>query len=69
MQTSFSRAAVLAAALSAALLLSGCGVKPTQLEPPPGTDPADVRDPAVKKAPPKDGAKPDKPFILDGLLM
>ncbi|MEJ8574896.1 hypothetical protein [Microbaculum marinum] len=60
---------LLAAGLSVSLLLAGCGIKPTQLEPPPGSDPAEVRDPAVKTPPPPDGVKPDKPFILDGLLM
>ncbi len=64
-----SRAAILAAALSAVLLLAGCGVKPAQLEPPADSDPGQVRDPKIKKAPPRDGEKPDKPFILDGLLM
>jgi hypothetical protein len=65
----FSRAAILAVALSSALLVAGCGVKPSQLEPPADSDPKEVRDPTIKKAPPKDGEKPDKPFILDGLVM
>jgi len=65
----FSRAAILAAALSSVLVLAGCGVKPSQLEPPADATPEEVRDPLVKKAPPPDGQKPDKPFILDGLLM
>ncbi len=56
-------------ALAAALLVAGCGVKPSQLEPPASADPADVRDPDLEKAPPPDGEKPDRPFVLDGLLM
>ena len=64
-----SRPALIAAALAAVLLVAGCGIKPGQLEPPAGSKPEDVRDPTAKKAPPKDGEKPDKPFILDGLLM
>jgi hypothetical protein len=66
---SANRVVLVAAALSAALLVSGCGIKPSQLEPPPGTDPAEVRDPTSELPPPKDGEKPTKPFILDGLLM
>ena len=69
MQMTFTRAAILAAALSSVLLLAGCGVKHAQLEPPADADPGEIRDPKVKKAPPPDGEKPDKPFILDGLLM
>jgi len=66
---SFNRALLLAAGLSAALFVAGCGVKPSQLEPPPGSDPAEVRDPILELPPPPDGEEPDKPFILDGLLM
>ena len=55
--------------LAAALLVAGCGVKPAQLEPPASADPADIRDPETEKAPPPDGEKPDRPFVLDGLLM
>jgi hypothetical protein len=68
-QSRIWRATVLAASLSVALLVAGCGIKPAQLDPPPNANPADVRDPAAKYPPPKDGEKPDKPFILDGLLM
>lgn len=66
---SVNKAFLLAAGLSAALLVAGCGIKPSQLEPPADADPAEVRDPLEKRAPPAEGEKPDKPFILDGLLM
>lgn len=59
----------LAAAVAITLLVAACGVRPTTLEPPADADPAEVRDPLAAKVPPKDGEKPDKPFILDGLLM
>ncbi|WP_436643776.1 hypothetical protein [Microbaculum sp. FT89] len=65
----YLRAAILGAAATAVLLLAGCGVKPSQLQPPADTEASEIRDPNIKKAPPKDGTKPDKPFILDGLLM
>ena len=68
-QMPFIRAAILGAVVSTAFLLAGCGVKPSQLAPPEESKREDVRDPYVKKAPPKDGQEPDKPFILDGLLM
>lgn len=69
MQNFSPRSALLAAALSAVLMLAGCGIKPSRLEPPPGSDPAEVRDPKIEVPPPPEGEKPDKPFVLDGLLM
>jgi hypothetical protein len=59
----------LGAAVAIALMVAACGVRPSTLAPPAGADPAEVRDPMAPKAPPRDGEKPDKPFILDGLLM
>jgi predicted small lipoprotein YifL len=63
------RTVVASGALSAVLLLAGCGIKPETLEPPADANPAEVRDPNARKPPPPQGEKPDKPFILDGLLM
>lgn len=59
----------LGAAVAIGLAVAACGVRPSNLEPPPGADPAEVRDPMAPRTPPRDGEKPDKPFILDGLLM
>ena len=69
MPTSHLRQILPGVGLAAALLVAGCGVKPAQLEPPASADPADIRDPETEKAPPPDGEKPDRPFVLDGLLM
>lgn len=62
------RSAFLLAACGAALALGGCGVK-GPLEPPPEVTAAQAH-PGEKAAKPKDTgpAKPDRPFILDGLL-
>lgn len=63
----FSRRLILAALFAAGLGLAACGVK-GPLEPPPDVEPSEVRDPSPR-TPPPDGAAPDRPFILDGLLL
>jgi predicted small lipoprotein YifL len=62
------RTALLLAALNAGLALGACGVK-GPLEPPPEVTAAQTH-PGDKGAKPRDTGpvKPDRPFILDGLL-
>lgn len=62
------RRRALAAVTAAALGLAGCGVK-GQPEPPPDADPAEVTEPYTHPPPPPDGERPERPFVLDGLLM
>lgn len=50
------------------LALSACGRR-GPLEPPPEADPQDVRLPTERPTPPPEGQRPERPFILDGLLM
>ena len=61
------RGFVRAAGLAILLGLAACGVRGAP-EPPPDADPAEVREPGARPPPPREGERPDEPFILDRLL-
>lgn len=60
------RSVLVLAAFGAALALAGCGVK-GPLEPPPDSPPLQPRADGSKVRDPGP-VKPDRPFVLDGLL-
>ncbi len=73
MSTATARTLHLPRIVAIGLIVVGLGVtacgRKGPLEVPPNAKPEDIRSPKAKPLPPEEGKRPDRPFILDGLLM